>query len=506
MKKHVKKPVKLQKINLSNLNLMNNMSRHLKIIFLAFLIIGIAGCSVGPNFQKPVVNSPVEFRFDYSGEDTTAILSWWELFNDPVLDSLIRTALVENRDVGIAAKRIEEARANMRYNKSFMWPYIGYEGNIYSGNINNVLLSGNTDNFTNFYAAPVLSWELDFWGKYRRATESARADMMANEFSHRSIMISLISDVASVYFQLLDYDNRLEISRSTLVTRREYLKIIQERYDKGTVAEIDVNQAEIQEAIAAAAVPQYERLVANTENLLSILIGRNPGPILRGLKLEEQTIPPDIPPGLPSTLVQRRPDILQAEQYVAAQNAMIGYAQAMRFPTFSLTGLLGIASPELTTAAINAAWSVSGTVLGPIFNFGKNKRRVEVERKKTEEAYLAYDQAVLNAFRETEDALIAVTTYRDQLAAVVRQRDAAANAAMLSRARYDEGVTSYLEVLDSERTLFDASLNASSTLQYRLNSYVDLYKALGGGWISKEEKAAAEQAAAQQAQQQQNKK
>lgn len=491
MKKHGKK----QKIYLSNLNLMNNMSRHLKIFLLAFIIIGMAGCSVGPNFVKPVVNSPAEFRFDLTGEDTTEILSWWELFNDPVLDTMIRIALIENRDVRIAAARIEEARANMRYNKANMWPYIGYEGNISSGNLNNVLMSGGTDHFTNYYAAPVLAWELDFWGKYRRATESARAEMMATEFSHRSIMISLISDVASLYFQLLDFDNRLDISRSTLVIRQEYLNIMQERYNKGIVAEIDVNQAQIQEAIAAAAVPEYARLVANTENLLSILIGRNPGPIIRGAQLEKQAIPPDIPPGLPSTLVQRRPDILEAEQYVASQNAMIGYAQAMRFPTFSITGLLGAASPELTTSAISAAWSVSGSILGPIFNFGKNKRRVEVERKRTEQAYLMYDQVVLNAFRETEDALIAVTTYRDQLEAVVRQRVAAENATRLSRARYDEGITSYLEVLDSERTLFDASLSASATLQYRLNSYVDLYKTLGGGWISKEEKTAAEQAA-----------
>ena len=487
------------------------MSRHLKIIILASLILALSGCAIGPDFQKPVVNAPKEFRFDYVKEDTAAILSWWELFNDPILDTLVKIALKENRDVRTAALRIDEARASMKYNRSFMWPYLGYEGNISSGNLNSVLTppgkdqDGNTIYYnktsTYYYGAPVLSWEIGFWGKYRRLTESAREDMFAQEATHRSIMISLISEVASVYFQLLDYDNRLEISRSTLVSRQEYLNIMQERYDKGTVAEIDVNQAQIQEAIAAAAVPQYERAVASTENVLSILLGRNPGTILRGTKLEAQAMPPDIPAGLPSTLVQRRPDIVEAEHSVAAQNAMIGYAQAMRFPSFSITGLLGVASPDLTSAGLNAAWSVSGSLLGPLFNFGKNKRRVEVERIRTQEAYLMYDQAVLNAFRETEDALISITTYKDQLEAVVRQRDAAANAAMLSRARYDEGLTSYLEVLDSERTLFDASLNASATLQARLNSYVDLYKALGGGWISREEKTAAEQAAAEQAQQ-----
>lgn len=482
---------------------MYNMSRHLKITLLAILIGGLSGCAVGPNFVEPVVNSPADFRFDLIGEDSTEILSWWELFNDPVLDSLVHIALRENRSVMIAAKRIEEARAIVGFNKADMWPRIGYEGQIHSGNLTNVLTTGQTDYNSNYYAAPTLSWEIDIWGKYRRSTESARAELYASEYFHRGVMISLISEVASLYFELLDYDNRLEISRNTLLTRQEYVRIIQERYNKGIVAEIDLNQAQIQEAIAAAAVPQYERAVAQIENALSILIGRNLGPILRGIKLQNQNFPPEIPPGLPSTLLERRPDIMEAKQYVAAQNARIGIAQAMRFPTFSLTGLLGVASPDLTFSAASAAWSVSGMILGPIFNFGKNKRRVEIERYRTEQAYYAYDQTVLQAFRETEDALIAVSTYRDELVAVLRQRIAAENAAMLSKARYDEGVTSYLEVLDSERTLFDASLNASATLQYRLNSYVNLYKALGGGWISEEEKAAAEQAAAEEAQQEQ---
>jgi outer membrane protein, multidrug efflux system len=492
----MRKSVNVKKNRSLNQKLMNNMSRLYKILFLALLVISISGCAVGPNFVKPVVNAPDKFRFTYTGEDTAYTLSWWEMFNDPVLDSLVRTALRENRDVRIAAARIEEAYAAMKYNWADNFPRIGYEGNIQGGNLTPVLINGSTGVVSNYYAAPVLSWEIDFWGKYRRATESARAEMFATEYAHRSVMISLISDVTSLYFQLLDYDNRLEISKSTLIVRQEYLNIIQERFDKGIVPEIDLNQAQIQEAIAAAAIPQYVRAVANVENVLSILLGRNPEPVLRGTNLVNQVMPPDVPPGLPSDMLQRRPDILQAEQMVASQNAMIGVAQAMRFPTFSLTALFGIASPELTTSAINAAWSVSGTVLGPLFNFGKNKRRVDIERKRTEEAYLAYDQTVLQAFRETEDALIAVTTLRDELIAVEREKVAAENANMLSKARYDEGITSYLEVLDSERTLFDVSLNASATLQSRLNSYVNLYKVLGGGWISQEEKKAAEEAAA----------
>lgn len=469
------------------------MSRLVKFILLAVVAVFVYGCAVGPNFQKPVVNSPKEFRFDPNAADTFVTLSWWELFNDTVLDTLVRIAIRENYDVRIAAARVEEARAAWRYNKADNFPRLGYEGYIEGGNLNPVLQSGNTDVHSSFYAAPVLSWEIDFWGKYRRATESARAELLATEFAKREVLISLISEVTAVYFQLLDYDNRLEISISTLVTRQEYLDIMQERFNKGIVGELDLNQAQIQEAIAAASIPLYKRLVAQTENVLSILLGRNPGPVIRGLRLGEQVMPPDIPPGLPSELLQRRPDILQAEQMVASQNAMIGVAQAMRFPSFSITGLFGVASPELTTSAISAAWSVSGTILGPIFNFGKNKRRVEIERKRTEQAYYMYDQTVLQAFRETEDALIGISTLRDQLIAVERQRIAAENAYKLSKARYDEGITSYLEVLDSERTLFDASLNASSVLQGRLNSYVYLYKALGGGWVSEAEKAAAEQ-------------
>ena len=503
----MKRSAKEKRTRPLNQNHMNNMSRHLKIFFMALFIVALSGCAiVGPDFKKPVVNSPAEFRFDNIGEDSTEILEWWQLFDDPVLDTLVKIALVENRDVKNTAARIEEARAAVGYNKADMWPRIGYEGEINSANLGNIIATGSNDYNSNYYAAPVLSWEIGIWGKYRRATESARAEMYAAEYFHRGVMISLISEVASLYFQMLDYDNRLEISRNTLITRQEYVRIIQERYNKGIVAEIDLNQAQIQEAIAAAAIPQYERAVAQIENALSILIGRNPGPILRGARLENQNFPPDIPPGLPSTLLERRPDIMEAEQYVAAQNAMIGVAQAMRFPSFNLTALFGVASPDLTFSAASAAWSVSGTILGPIFNFGKNKRRVEIERYRTEQAYMAYDQTVLQAFRETEDALIGITTYRDELIAVLRPKVAAENAAMLSRSRYDEGVTSYLEVLDSERTLFDASLNASATLQYRLNAYVGLYKALGGGWISKEEKEAAEQAAAEAAQKEQEKK
>jgi len=468
------------------------MKKYSVHLILILLIAVMSGCMVGPKYQKPVVQTPQYFAYyDSARQDSALNLEWWTLFQDPQLDTLIRIALAENRDVRMAVARIEEARAAVGYSRADMWPTIGYEGNIQGGNINTVLQTGKTDNKNTYYAAPFLSWEIDFWGKYRGATAAAKADLLGTEYGYRSVMLSLIAAVTSTYYQLLDFDNQLAISRQTLESRKESTYIVRERFLKGIVPEIDLNQAEIQENVAAAYIPQYERAVAQTEHALSILLGRMPGTIQRGSSLNSQTMPPDIPPGIPSELLTRRPDILYSEQVLVAQNAYIGVAQALRFPSFSLTGLFGVASPDLTFSAASAAWSVSGGLLGPIFNFNKNKRRVEIERQRYQQVLMDYDQTVLQAFREVEDGLIGVSTYKTELEAVNRQRASAQNAARLSRSRYDGGVTSYLEVLDSERTLFDTELNASQTLQQLLNSYVNLYKVLGGGWISQEEKEAA---------------
>jgi len=452
----------------------------------------MSGCMVGPKYQKPVVQTPQYFAYyDSARQDSALNLEWWTLFQDPQLDTLIRLALAENRDVRLAVARVEEARAAIGYSRADMWPTIGYEGNIQGGNLNSALITEDPKVTSSYYAAPFLSWEIDFWGKYRSATQAAKADLLGTEYGYRSVMISLIAGVASTYYQLLDFDNQLAISRQTLESRKESTYIVRERFLKGIVPEIDLNQAEIQENVAAAYIPQYERAVAQTEHALSILLGQMPGTIVRGLSLNNQPMPPEIPSGIPSGLLIRRPDILYSEQALIAQNAYIGVAQALRFPSFSLTGLFGVASPDLTFSAASAAWSVSGGFLGPIFNFNKNKRRVEIERQRYQQVLMDYDQTVLQAFREVEDGLIGVSTYKTELEAVNRQRASAQNAARLSRSRYDGGVTSYLEVLDSERTLFDTELNASQTLRQLLNSYVNLYKVLGGGWISQEEKAAA---------------
>ncbi len=466
-----------------------------KISFVTIMtLLGLAGCMVGPDFQKPVVNTPTHYLYDSLAADTVLNLEWWNLFRDSTLKALVDTALLRNQDVLIAASRIEEARAVVGYTKADMYPSFSYGGD---GSRMRTALPGSDGpaTFNSFSALGNVNWEIDFWGKYRRATESARADLLAREYGRRAVMISLIADVATNYFLLLDYRARLAVSRQTLVTRRQSLAIMEARFQHGTIPEVDLNQAQIQEAIAAAAVPLFERRMAKTEHALKVLLGQNPGPLPLVSRLQEISPPDTLPAGLPSQLLQRRPDILQAEQMLAAQNARIGVAQAMRFPSFSITGALGLASGELSAFVTSdaVAWSFGGGLVGPIFNFGKNKRRVEIERARTEQVRLEFEKTVLNAFREVEDALVDVYTYNKELETRSRQLVAASNASRLSHERYDGGVTSYLEVLDSERSLFDAQLILAETYQLKLNSYVKLYKALGGGWISKEEETQAQQ-------------
>jgi multidrug efflux system outer membrane protein len=298
--------------------------------------------------------------------------------------------------------------------------------------------------------------------------------------------------VADGYFQLLDFDKRLEISNRTWETRKESLWIIEQRFDRGIIPEIDLNQAQQQEAVAAVAVPVYERMVAHTENYLNILIGLNPRTLERG-NLDQNFDPPEIPVGIPSELLERRPDLIQAERQFYAETARIGVAQAMRFPSISITGLLGVASSDLSELVSGDAvlYSIGGSLLGPIFNWGKNKRRVDIQREVASQALYRYEQSVLNAFSEVDDALIDLQTYRTEYEARLRQKEAAINAATLSRARYDGGQTAYLEVLETERSMFNAELEASAVRRYLLSSYIYLYKALGGGWITPEEQEAA---------------
>lgn len=446
----------------------------------------LSGCAVGPDFKQPVVETPENYRFEKIPVETMINLKWWELFNDPVLYTIVSMALENNRDLKIAASRIEQARASLGFTKADQYPKIDIEAGAGTGNFAGGTRSSTTN--THYYIAPALSWELDFWGKFRRATEAARAELMASEYALRTVQLSLISEVVSTYYLLLDYHQRLAISEYTLDSRLKSLDIIQQRFDKGIIPELDVNQAQIQKEVAAASIPLYERSIAKTENALSILLGKLPGAIKTGEDLNSQTIPPDIPIDLPSNILERRPDIAEAMYLLEAQTATIGVAEALRFPAISLTGVLGLASSELSSVTSEGGvWSVSGGLLGPIFNFGKNVRRVEIEEAKTQQALYRYENTVLTAFREVEDALVEVHTYKKQIFAVENKRKAAKNAYKLAKLRYDKGVSSYLEVLETERTLFSVELELSELKQQYLKAYVKLYKALGGGWITKEE-------------------
>jgi multidrug efflux system outer membrane protein len=458
-------------------------------LFVAVLVLALGGCAAGPDYERPELDVPQSYIQPVEQGESFANTPWWELFADEQLQELIRVALEENQDLGIAAARVEEFRAILGVTRADQFPTVDItasgaqaEGseNVFPGNIPGVA----TDKVENYRLSADVFFELDLFGRLRRSTEAARAQLLATEEAQRSITISLVASVANSYMLLRDLDAQFEIARRTRETRDDSLGIIRARFDKGTVPKLDVNQAEIELALADAAVAAAERAVAQTEHALSTLLGRNPGPVVRGLPLRQQVMPPDIPAGLPSELLQRRPDVLASEAQLAAQTARIGVAQAARWPSLSLTGALGFESDDLSTLTDSGSdfWSAGVGILAPVFNAGRNSSRVDAERARTEQALLTYEQTVQRAFREVEDALVAVRTYRAEHAARSRQVAAARSAAMLSRARYDGGVTSYLEVLDTERSLFNAELTESQTLRLYINAIIELYKALGGGW------------------------
>jgi len=458
-----------------------------------FMTLLLSACMLGPDFQKPDVETPETFRFTESTAEMeeTVNLKWWELFSDPILFSLVNTALQNNLDVRVAASRIEEARAALGFSAADLYPMLDIQGGAQIGNFIGMGRSDTTDKSA--YIAPVVSWDIDFWGKYRRSNESARADLLASEYALRSVQISLIAEVVSSYYLLLDFHQRLALAEHTLDSRQESLDIIQKRFDRGIIPEIDLNQAQIQREIAAAAIPLYRRLIAKTENAMSIVLGQYPKAIQTGEVLHLQPVPPTIPVGLSSVILERRPDVSASLASLHSQTAKIGVAEAMRFPSISLTGLFGVASVELGGVTDSGEiWSAGAGIAGPLFNWNKNIRRVDIEEERTRQALLNYEKVLIQAYREVADALVDIETLREQLEAVERKYVAAKNANMLSKLRYDKGATSYLEVLDTERTLFSVGLEFSELEQLYRNAYVKLYKAFGGGWLSEEEMTAAQ--------------
>ena len=464
-----------------------NLSTYIGLFVIGLLIYS---CAVGPNYHKPKDQTTTEFRFkskDSTLTDSVVNLKWWEIFQDSIIDTLVRQALVNNKNLLIAASRIEQARANVKFTNADRLPQFSYDANA-GRNMAFANVFPNNNGFNSFNATVNASWEIDFWGKYKRSTESAKAELMSTLYAKRAIEIALISEIAINYFKLIGYRTQLEISNKTLASRDSTLTIIQNRFDFGYTHIIDVNQAEIQKAIAQTAVPYYKRLIAVTENNLSVLVGKMPDEVKTDITYYEYELPDSIPVGIPSEVLLRRPDVLQAEQNFRVSNAKVGVAQAMRYPSFSLTGLLGLSSNELSTVLDNGlGWGASASITGPIFNFGKNKKRVDIAREVAKQSLLSYENTVLNSMKEVSNSLVEIETLKEELEARQLRLDAANNASNLSSQRYYQGVTSYLEVTENQRQEFDAELSYSDNFQQLLTAYVNLYKSLGGGWVSEAE-------------------
>ena len=461
-------------------------------VVILILFLGFQSCKVGPDYERTELPTMESFNYDSLKQDTVVNIRWWDLFQDTTLQQLIKVGLKENLDILTAVSRIEEARAYHGFKKADIWPAFNYNLGASSGN--NQFPGLGLGQIDNYGASVSVSWELDFWGKFRRASESAKADLLASEASKRTIMISLVSEIATNYFKMLDYKKRMEVSQETFEARNKSVELMQAKFDHGYIQLLDLNQSQIQLAIAEASIPRYEREYIRTQHTLSLLIGKTPRNIDAKVKLDSLVTPPEIPVGLPSSLIERRPDVVQSEFNVMSANAQVGVAVAQRFPSISLTGSGGLGSNDVSTILSNGfIWGIGSSLAGPLFNFGKNKRRVEVERHKTEQAVYAYQKTVLNAFRGVEDALVGIRTLKSEYDARVKQVEASESALTLSEMRYDRGVTSYLEVLEQQRQEFESQLAMSEVHQQYLSAYAKLYKELGGGWMSVEEENAAKQ-------------
>jgi multidrug efflux system outer membrane protein len=458
------------------------------LLALGLLALAVAGCTVGPDYKRPGSTAPAEFRGlgpdNPVGPASLAELPWWEVFGDPVLQELIREAVRENYDLRVAAARIIDARAQVTVARSFQLPELRGSGSAPYTRVEGELAFGQFRETFAPSAGLDLTYEVDFWGRFRRSTEAARAELLASEAARRFVLTTLVADVATAYFNLRDLDLELEISRRTLASRIDSLRLVRQREQGGVAALIDVRQAEILVAQAAETVPDTERLIAQTENALAVLLGRNPDAVPRGRPLVQQITLPILPTGFPSALLERRPDIVVAEAQLAAATARIGVAKSEYFPRVFLTGSAGAGGIWVNGnwAGPQGLFAVGPSFTVPIFNWGRVGAGVDSAEARAQAALDQYRQTVIQAFRDVSDSLVEHQKRREfriqQEALVVAARDAA----RLATIRYQGGVSSYLEVLDSERQLFDAELLEVRTYRDELLAVVRLYRALGGGW------------------------
>ena len=467
---------------------MRSMIKHGLAAIVTLVILG--GCTVGPNYRRPAVDAPDYLSLRHRREhQLSGDLPWWQVFKDPILQGLIGTALTNNYDLKQAVARVEQARQQAVVARSPLFPQIGYGGDIGRGR--NALfntpasLSGGTESSAQINLN--LVWEIDFWGRIRRLSEAARAQYLATDEARRGVMITLVSDVATAYFQLLDLDQELEVQRAATNAYAGTYRIFNDRLTNGVASKLETDRAVAALANAAAIIPSLELQIATTENQLNLLLGRNPGPIARNSLTNQPQLGPEVPAGLPSELLRRRPDVLASEQSLIAANANIGASLANFFPQIGLTTFLGKVSPELSafTAGSGNAWNIGGTMTGPIFQGGQLRAQYRAAKAKFDEAKAAYQQSVLTAFQEVSNALISRQKLAETLVYDGQAVVALTSSVQIATERYLNGKSSYYEVLQAQQDLYPSQRAQVQTQVSELIAVVQLYKALGGGWQAK---------------------
>ncbi len=465
-----------------------------KCVILLMLVLVLCGCKMGPDYRRPAVEAPQSWRVEEKEAADLTNTIWWEQFGDPVLSDLIQSALRENKDLKIATARIEEFMGRLAVARAPLFPQVSGTAVALRKGLTkqaNPPLSEATDNpFSSYQLFLSASWEIDLWGRLRRATEAARADLMSTEEGRRTILLILVTSVAAGYTDLLDLDEQLKIAEGTASSREHSYRLFKARYERGFVSELELRQAESEYQATVATIPLLQKLIQQQENGLSVLIGRNPGPIPRGKGLDSLMLPV-VPAGLPSELLERRPDIRQAEQNLVAANARVGVVRAAYFPVLSLTGSYGVESTDLSRLFTGPAkaWSYATPLVAPIFTAGSTAGLIKATEAIQQQTLVRYQQVIQQAFREVEDALIDQKKSREQLAAQAKQVTSLREYKRLAQLRYDNGYTSYLEVLDAERSLFNAELSYLQTKGNLFRALVNVYKAMGGGWIARADQA-----------------
>ena len=446
-------------------------------------------CTLGPDYTRPSAVTPASYRFAPTDATDTANVDWWKQFGDPVLDALIAEALANNRSIKVAAANVEQAAGVLTQARAPLFPQIGYTA---TGERDRTPQANYPPDLAAFFpntrnayqVVSTASWELDLWGRIRRQTEAARANLLATDEARQGVVLSLVASVATDYIQLRGLDEQLAVSKRTLDTYADSVKLFELQFKYGQVSQMNVAQAQSQYESAAAQIPLIESQIAQLENALSVLVGRNPGPIERGKTIHQLTAPL-APAGVPSELLERRPDLMQSEQQLVGANAQIGAAKALYFPTISLTGALGSASADLSNlfTGPSRVWNYAGQVIGPIFTFGIVSGQVAQAEAGQQAALQSYLLSIQSAFADVDNALVASQKLKEQLAAQQRLVDALSTYSRLARLQFTGGYTSYTTVLQAEQSLFPAELNLAAVRSSLLASSVGIYKAMGGGWV-----------------------